>query len=102
MSELEWLPSRRARRRPANLLRFLLALDPSGDPCGVLLRLDADLLQAGDAGRTSLFDSPLTVVSMPPADVFDDAPRKHMSPHVTHDSSTRLLPGLALNRALLC
>ena len=74
----------------ANLLRFLLALDPSGDPCGVLLRLDADLLQAGDADAVlSLFDSPLTVVSMPPADVFDDAPRKHMSPHVTHASSTR-------------
>ena len=37
---------------------------------------------------------------MPPADVFDDAPRKHMSRTSTHDSSTRLLPGLALNRAL--
>ena len=85
----------------ANLFRFLLALDPAGDPCGVLLRLDADLLQAGDADAVlSLFESPLTVTSMPPADVFDDAPRKHLAPHVTHDSSTRLLPGLALNRAL--
>ena len=45
----------------ANLLRPLLALDPSGDLCGVLLRLDADLLQAGDAEAVlSLFDSPAT------------------------------------------
>ena len=85
----------------ANLFRFLLALDPLGDPCGVLLRLDADLLQAGDNEAVlALFDAPMTVAKLPQCDVFDDAPRRHTKPHTTHDSSSRLLPGLALNRAL--
>ena len=97
-----------AAETAANLFRFLLALDPTGDPCGVLLRLDADLYEANDdAALLELHDRPLPVAawagSVEP--LFDDAPRSCAAPCRAGgaglpEGTTALLPGLALNRAL--
>lgn len=100
---------RGAPETAANLFRLLLSLDPHGDPCGVLLRLDADLLAAEQYDAVlELHGANLQVAALPAAlasaacPLFDDPPRAAKTKPAGRlaPSTTALLPGLCLNRGL--
>ena len=96
---------RGAPRTCAALLRLALRLDPRGDPGFLLLRLDADLLAAGEYGAAlALYEAPLVVAppgAAPAFALYDGEPRPHPPmPRGAARSTTALLPGVALSRGL--
>ncbi|KAJ1448859.1 transcriptional repressor TCF25-domain-containing protein [Pelagophyceae sp. CCMP2097] len=89
----------------ANLFGALLSLDPLGDPCFVLLRLDADFVAAQRfQDALDLYDTPVGVgCGVRPADgaveLFEDAqPAAVLDGGALADS--RAMPGICLNRGL--